>query len=208
MITQQIKTGNVEELEVISLFNQIPREEFVPDKYKNFAYSDMQIPIGNNQQMFTPLEEATLLKALDFQGHETVCEIGTGTGFLTCCIAQFVKKIISIEYFEDFTIAAKERIKKHNCKNVELITGDGIKGWVDKAPYDVVVFTGALEEVTEIQKLQVMPNGKLFAIIGDAPIMQGILFRLDENDRWSEELIFETYTPHLINNYKTRKFIF
>lgn len=208
MITQQLKTGDVEAHEILSIFNNIPREDFVPEQFKNFAYSDMQIPLSNKQLMFTPLEEASLLKALDLKGHETVCEIGTGTGFLTCCLAQFAKKVISIEYYEEFSNQAREKLKRHNCNNVELITGDGINGWVDKAPYDVLVFTGALDKITEIQKLQILFRGKLFAIVGSAPIMPGILYSLDEDDRWNEQLVFETNTPHLINKYKPKEFVF
>lgn len=208
MVTQQLRTSDVLNESILHLYDVIPRHEFVPEPYAAFAYSDMQIPLGRGQKMLTPLEEGIIMQALDLQGHETVLEIGTGSGFLTALLSKLCKKVISIDCFPEFTSAAAVKLKAHHCDNIELITGDASRGCLDKAPYDVVVFTGALEQVTLAQKLQILPGGKLFAIEGKSPIMQARLYSLDHDSVWTESLLFETDTPALIDHLKTKEFVF
>lgn len=208
MIKQQLRTGDILNETVLSLYEKIQRENFVPHKYKHFAYSDMQIPLGKDQLMMTPLEEAKLLQALDLQGHETVLEVGTGSGYLTALLSKLADKVISIDYFGEFTEEAQEKLKKHEINNVELLTQDAYNGCLDRAPFDVVIFTGALKEITRTHQLQVLPGGKLFAIVGEAPTMLGELHTLNHEDSWHSELVFETCVPQLINKSHTRDFIF
>lgn len=208
MIKQQLRTGDVLDDMILDLYKSIPREDFVPEEFKHFAYSDMQIDLPHQQKMMTPLEEAKLLQSLALSGVETVLEIGTGSGFLTALLSRLSKKVISIDYFADLTESARAKLKLHQCENVELLTGDASRGWLDKAPYDVVVFTGAVPEITETHKLQVLPGGKLFIIVGDAPIMPALLLNQDHDGNWEEALIFETCIPPLINKLKSKAFVF
>ena len=208
MVKQQLRTGDVLDETILSLYNHIPRDEFVPPQFKHFAYSDMQIQLAHQQYMLTPLEEAKLLQSLGLQGHEVVLEVGTGTGFLTALLSRLSKKIISIDYFSDFTNNARRNLDQHHCTNVELLTGDAHDGYLEKAPYDVIVFSGAIEYLTETQRLQLLPGGKLFAIIGKDPVMQGQLHRLNHEGQWEMDVIFETYTPPFINKSKPNDFVF
>lgn len=208
MITQQLRTGDVLNEQILTLFNEIPRHNFVPSHLQHFAYSDMQIELSHQQRMMTPLEEAMLLQALDLLGSETVLEVGTGSGFLTALLSRLSKKVISVDYFQDLTVNAANHLRQHECSNVELFTGDACHGWFDRAPYDVIVLTGAIEAITETHKLQVLPGGKLFAIVGKSPIMQGQLHRLSHDNTWSVEVIFETCLPPLIDHLKLTDFVF
>ncbi|WP_242602095.1 protein-L-isoaspartate O-methyltransferase family protein [Legionella yabuuchiae] len=208
MIKQQLRTGDVLDETILDLYRTIPRIDFVPEEYKHFAYSDMRLTLPHNQQMMTPLEEASLLQALRLNGTEVVLEVGTGTGFLTALLSRLSKQVISVDYFSDFTVHARKQLKDHQCQNVELITGDACRGWLDKAPYDVMVFTGAIEQITETQRLQILPGGKMFVIVGTVPAMQGQLHRLDHDGNWEAELIFETCTPPLIDKLKSKEFVF
>ncbi|KTD21888.1 protein-L-isoaspartate O-methyltransferase family protein [Legionella londiniensis] len=208
MIKQQLRTGDVLNDRILDLFKIIPRENFVPKEFKHFAYSDMRIDLPHQQKMMAPLEEATLLQSLDLKGTETVLEVGTGTGFLTALLSRLAKHVLSIDYFSDFTAQARLKLAEHQCKNVELVTGDAARGWVDKAPYDVVVFTGAVPEITDTHRLQVLPGGKLFIIVGDKPIMPAVLLTLTQDNVWEEKLIFETSIPPLINKLKPKEFVF
>lgn len=208
MIKQQLRTGSVLNEKILDLYLNIPRHEFVPNKYQEFAYSDMQIHLDNQQVMLTPLEEATILQELELTGQETVLEIGTGSGFFTALLSKLAKKVISVDYFSEFTTSAAIKLKKHNCDNVELITADGINGYVEKAPYDVVIYTGAIKNLTKLQKLQTIPGGKLFTFIGESPLIQAKLFNIDKNDNWSEKLLFTTDVPMLINKFAKEEFIF
>lgn len=208
MVKQQLRTGNVVDGRILSLFESTPRGEFLPVKFRDFAYSDMQIPLAHEQCMMTPLEEALLLQSLELKGHEVVLEIGTGTGFLTKLLSKLCKKVISVDYYADFTSSARQKLTKHQCSNVELYTGDGSQGWLDAAPYDVIIFSGALDKLTEIIRLQLAPGGKLFAIIGTNPVMQAQLHTLDIDGEWHERVIFETCLPPLIDHSKPKHFIF
>ncbi|MDF1757261.1 MAG: protein-L-isoaspartate O-methyltransferase [Legionellaceae bacterium] len=208
MIKQQLRTGNVLDESILELFESIPRDEFVPSAYKEFAYSDMQIPLPNQQKMMTPLEEALILQSLELSGDESILEIGTGSGFLTCLLSKLSKNVLSIDYFDDFLKPAQDLLTKYQSDNVQLISDDAYQGYADKAPYDVIIFSGAVQKISEIQRLQVLPGGKLIAIIGESPIMQAKLFKLDHKDNWTEKLIFETNIPPLIDKLNKKTFVF
>lgn len=208
MIKQQLRTGNVLDERILSLYERIHRDEFMPSSLQSFAYSDMQIPLAHGQCMMTPLEEALLLESLSLQGHEVVLEIGTGSGFLTELLSHLCKKVISVDYYPDFTLNARRKLAEHQRVNVDLFTGDASQGWLDLAPFDVIVYTGAIKDLTEIQRLQLLPGGKLFAIVGQQPVMQGQLHSLDHKGTWTQRVIFETCLPPLIDPLKQDCFDF
>lgn len=208
MIKQQLRTNDVLDESILELFINIPRKTFVPQPLSHFAYTDMHIPLAHEQCMMTPLEEAKLLQALALKGHETILEVGTGSGFLTALLSRLCKKVISIDYYDEFTKQAKHNLAVHHCENVELITGDACQGWLDKAPYDVIIFTGAMESLNETHRLQILPGGKLFAIVGKKPVMQAQMHSLDHDGIWTEQLLFETVLPPLINKLKHNNFVF
>ncbi len=208
MLKQQLRTGDVLNETILALFDAIPRHEFVPKAMQAFAYSDMQIPLDHEQRMMTPLEEGTLLQALDLRGHETILEVGTGTGYLTALLSRLGKKVLSIDCYPSFTSYARGKLNEHHCTNVELITDDACRGWLDKAPYEVVVFTGSFESITETQRLQILPGGKLFAVVGKEPVMQGQLHSLDHDGSWHGKVLFETCLPALIDKSKPKEFVF
>jgi protein-L-isoaspartate(D-aspartate) O-methyltransferase len=208
MIKQQLRTGDVLDENILELYDKLPRDEFIPRAMHQFAYSDMQIPLAHEQRMMSPLEEGRILQALQLKKDETVLEIGTGTGYFTALLSNLCNKIISVDYFQDFTDLAAVNLKRHQCDNVELITGDGYNGWIDKAPYDVIVMTGAITTMTDTLRLQVLPGGRVFAIVGKEPIMQAMLFTLGLDGMWTQDLVFETCIPPLINKLKPKEFIF
>lgn len=208
MVKQQLRTGDVLNESILNLYDLVPRHEFVPEKYAHFAYSDMQIPLGHRQRMLTPLEEGTILQALKLKGTETILVVGTGSGFFTALVSKLCKKVISVDYYSEFTTNAARKLRAYGCDNVELITGDASQGWLENAPYDVVIFTGAVEKLNETHLLQVLPGGKLIAIEGNSPIMQARLYQLDHQENWSETLLFETDIPLLINKLKSKEFVF
>lgn len=208
MVKQQLRTGDVLNESILYLYDLIPRHEFVPEHYTQFAYSDMQIPLGKGQRMLTPLEEGKILQALQLKGNETVLEVGTGSGFLTAMLSKLCKNVLSIDYYSEFTTNAARKLSIHHCDNVDLITGDASQGWLESAPYDVIVFTGALEQLNETHKLQILAGGKLFAIEGKPPVMQARLHQLDHQETWHQSMIFETGIPLLIDKLKPKEFVF
>ncbi|MCL9683922.1 protein-L-isoaspartate O-methyltransferase family protein [Legionella maioricensis] len=208
MVKQQLRTGDVLNESILNLYDIIPRHEFVPEHLAHFAYSDMQIPLAHGQRMLTPLEEGKILQGLELLGTETVLEVGTGSGFFTAMLSKLCKKVISIDYYPEFTSSAARKLEAHHCDNVELLTGDACHGWLEKAPYDIVVYTGAIEKLTKTHKLQILPGGKLFAIEGKSPAMQAFLYSLDHNDVWQKTMLFETDIPPLLDQLKPKEFVF
>ncbi|VEG92410.1 protein-L-isoaspartate O-methyltransferase family protein [Legionella spiritensis] len=208
MVKQQLRTGDVLDETILELYDKIPRHDFVPATMRDFAYSDMQIPLGYGERMMTPLEEGKILQALALNGHETVLEVGTGSGYLTALLSRLSHKVISIDYYADFTGNARKNLEQHQCNNVELLTGDGCRGWLDKAPFEVMILTGAVETITETHRLQILPGGKLCAIVGKDPVMQCKLFSLDFQGNWEETVLFDTNIPPLIDKLKPKEFVF
>lgn len=208
MVKQQLRTGDVLNEAILALFETIPREEFVPASMRDFAYSDMQIPLAHGQRMLTPLEEGRILQALSLKGDETILEAGTGSGYFTALLSRMCHKVISVDYYSNFTTEASAKLKRFHCDNVELITGDASRGWLEKAPYDVLVLTGAIDTITETHRLQILPGGKLVAIVGREPVMQCQLLTLDHQGNWHEKLLYETNIPPLIDKLKPKEFVF
>lgn len=208
ILKQQLRTNAILNENILHMFDTIERHQFVPSVYANVAYSDYRIPLPHQQAMLTPSEEGTILQSLQLQGHETILEIGTGSGFLTAMLSRLAQHVISVEYFADMTQDAQKKLDAHHVNNVTLITADGAHGYFEKAPYDVVVVTGATAKISDALKLQVLPGGKLFAIVGRAPIMRGMLYTLSHDNQWSASLLFETYTPPLIDQSISQVFVF
>lgn len=208
MVKQQLRTGTVVEEKILALYQRIDRSSFVPEGYQNFAYSDMQIPLAHGQRMMTPLEEGLLLQSLDLNGSETILEVGTGSGFLTALLSQLCKKVISIDYHAEFSKQAKSKLKAQNIENVTLHTADAYSGFYDQAPYDVIVMTGAISTISDSLRLQVIPGGKLFAIVGQGPTMQASCHTLSHDGVWQSQVVYQTQLPELINKLKAKDFIF
>lgn len=208
MLKQQLRTGNVLDDKILELFENIPRHDFVPEDFKEFAYSDMQIPLPNKQRMLTPLEEGLILDNLKISKHETVLEIGTGCGFLTALLSQLAHKVISVEYYKELSEIAQKNLSKYQCDNVELVVGDGLEGCLEKAPFDAMVMSAGIAQVTPTHKLQLLSQGKLFAIVGKKPSMQGQLHKQDVEGNWSKKIIFNTCVPEVVDNFNKKTFIF
>lgn len=208
MIKQQLRTGDVLDEKILSLYEEIPRSQFVPKAMQPFAYSDMQIPLNHQQRMLSPLEEGRILQKLALTGQERVLEVGTGTGFLTALLSRLAKTVVSVDYYPDFTLSARLKLEQYECNNVELITADAHQGWLEQAPYDIVVMTGAVEVITDSHLLQILPGGKLLAFVGKEPVIHCMLLTLDHQGNWTEQVLFETNTPPLINKLKPKEFVF
>jgi protein-L-isoaspartate(D-aspartate) O-methyltransferase len=149
--------------------------------------------------MMRPKIEARMLQALDLQEDETVLEIGTGSGFITACLASLAKRVVSVEIFEDLHRVALEDLEDKGMLNVELFVGDAMNGWQPEQAHDVVVVTGSVPEVPEQFKGWVNPGGRMFVITGESPAMEAKLLKRLDVTQWAEESLFETDLPRLIN---------
>jgi len=206
MIEQQIRPWDVIDQRVLDLLSEVPREDFVPQEYRSLAFVDMNIPIGHDQVMMAPKLEARLLQALDIKPYETVLEIGTGSGYLTALLAKLSKQVYSVEIIPEFIKSAQVKLADHAIQNVTLEEGDAAQGWPLDAPYDVVAVTGSVPLLLDSFKEILNIGGRLFIVVGDAPSMDvRLITRMGEFD-WSEESLFETDLPPLINAVEPDRF--
>lgn len=208
MITQQLRTWDVLDETVLNAVRTTPREEFVPAAYKNLAFADMNIPLAHGQTMLTPREEARLLQTLALQGTEVVLEVGTGSGYMTALLARLAKIVYSIDIFPDFTQQAQVKLATQNINNVTLLSADAARGWEQQGPYDAIIITGALPFLPESFRNSLKPGGRLVAILGQAPAMEATLIKRGERSGWTEEKLFETVVPTLINATQPSPFTF
>ena len=208
MVQQQIRPWEVLDQRVLDLINQIPRDQFVPEAYRGLAYADIEVPIGHGQQMMFPRVEARLLQSLDVKPNDKILEIGSGSGYLTACLANLGGQVTSLDIHEDFTGAVRARLDAQGIGNVELRTADGLAGEIAGGPFDVIAVTGSLPEVPDALKQQLTIGGRLFAVTGEAPAMEASLItRVDEHN-WARESLLETCIPPLLNAGKPQDFIF
>jgi len=199
MVEQQIRPWEVLDSRVLSLLEKLHREDFVPVRYRKLAFADIAIPLDHGQVMMRPKIEARMLQALELGEDETVLEIGTGSGFVTACLAALAKCVVSVEIFEELSEEAALKLRDKNVNNVELFTGDVMGGWQPEQAHDVVVVTGSVPEASEQFKGWVNPGGRMFVVTGDSPAMEArLLTRLDVSN-WTEESLFETDLPRLVN---------
>ena len=208
MVEQQVRPWEVLDESVLNLLEKSHREDFVPLRYRKMAFADLAITLDHGQCMMKPVIEGRLLQSLGLQADETVLEVGTGSGFITACLAQMAKRVVTVDIFEQFTSEAKAKLKEQKIKNVECETGDVMGGWQPEQAHDVVVVTGSVPSIPEHFRGWVNPGGRLFIVCGESPAMEAkLLTRLNATD-WREESLFETDLARLINAEKAPQFEF
>jgi protein-L-isoaspartate(D-aspartate) O-methyltransferase len=208
MVEQQIRPWEVLDSRVLSLLESIHREDFVPVRYRKLAFADIAVPLDCGQVMMRPKIEARVLQALALDPDETVLEIGTGSGFLTACLAGLAKRVVSVEIFQELHEEAAAKLRDKQINNVELFVGDVMRGWQPEQAHDVVVVTGSVDSVPEQFLGWVNPGGRLFVITGESPAMEARLMKRLDVTEWTEESLFETDLPRLVNANQPAEFEF
>lgn len=199
MIEQQIRTWEVLDPVVLALLDAVPRENFVAPSQVGLAFADVELPIGHGQTMLSPKLEGRILQALNVKKTDRVLEIGTGSGYLTALLANLAAHVTSVEIQPELSAIAKSRLQAQGVENVSLYVGDAAQGFTTDAPYDVIVFTGALTLAPTVAAKLLTVGGRLFAVTGSMPIMQASLTQRVSQDAFSRETLFETCLPLLQN---------
>ena len=208
MIEQQIRPAEVLDYRVLDTIAQTPREDFVPEAYRELAFADINIPLGHGEVMMKPIMEARLLQAMDVQANEKVLEIGTGSGYFTALLAKLGNQVDSVEIEPAFIGPAQTRLDDHGIRNITLSEGDGARGWEEGGNYDVIAITGSLPSLPESYRQKLTVGGRLIAILGTAPVMEATLVTRISEDQWSSEALFETELPPLKNAEQVQEFVF
>ncbi len=198
MIEQQVRAWDVFDPDVLDVLAEIPREHFVPAGFEALAFADTEIPLGHGQSMMTPTVEGRTLQALELGPSDDVLEIGTGSGFLTACLAHLARHVTSIDIFEGFTSSAAGKLADAGIDNVTLTTTDATRELPD-GPFDAIVVTGSMQTLDQRLVDLLGEDGRLFVVTGDSPVMEARLIRPDEEQGWRSESLFETDIAPLIN---------
>lgn len=208
MIEQQIRTWEVLDPAVLSLLDIVPREHFVSADQVGLAFADIELPIGHGQTMLSPKVEGRILQALALKKSDKVLVIGTGSGYLTALIASQAAAVTAIEINSELSKLAAQRLKQEGIVNVTLKVADGVAGDAQQGPFDAIVFTGALELRPSNVEQQLSIGGRLFSVIGHAPIMQATLVTRVSEEGFKRDVLFETTLPYLSNAPQSEKFSF
>ncbi len=207
MIEQQIRPWEVLDQSVLDVMATTPREAFVPARYRNLAFVDMEIPLAHGQVMMSPKVEGRMLQALEIKTTDSVLEIGTGSGFTATCMGRLGHRVHTVDLYEDFADTAKLRFDDLGITNVTCRSGDASQGWNDEQLYDVIAVTGSVPEYQPIFEPSLAVGGRLFIIVGEPPVMEAMLIlRVGENEVLRSKL-FETELPPLVNAVKKPEFV-
>jgi protein-L-isoaspartate(D-aspartate) O-methyltransferase len=208
MIEQQIRPWEVLNQAVLDVMAAVPREQFVPQRYRKLAFADLEIPLGHDQVMMSPKVEGRMLQALDIQPSDRILEIGTGSGYTAACMARLGGQVESVDIFKDFTQTAKENLIHIGLNGVNLQTGDAAKGWLNEKRFDVVALTASLPVYDRCFEHSLEIGGRLFMIVGERPVMEAMLIlRVGEQDFFRDKL-FETAIPALVHATPAPEFVF
>ena len=207
MIEQQIRPWDVLDQQVLDTLAQLPREDFVPARYRNLAFGDIAIPLGQGEFMLKPNVEARILQALALRPTDQVLEIGTGSGYLTAGLARLAGAIVSVDIVPDFVETARRQLKAHGFGNVALYVGDASCGWSERR-YDAIAVTGSVPTVAEVWRQSLNLGGRLFIVAGQSPAMEALLITRIGEQEWVQESLFETELPQLRNAAAPKVFEF
>ena len=207
MIEQQIRPWEVLDTRVLNVFRQVARDAFVPTAYRGVAYTDVEIPLAHGETMMKPVLEGRLLQSLELTGGESVLEIGTGSGFLTACLAQLAAEVVSVERHDDLAGAARARLDDYGVGNVTILNADALADFVPGRKFDAIAVTGAVETVPACFSDWLDVGGRVFVIHGRSPIMEASLIRRVDGSHWHSDSLFETDFPYLHGAAPSQRFV-
>lgn len=208
MVEQQIRPWEVLNQGVLDLLYIVKREEYVPTPYRALAFADMEIPLGHGEVMMSPKMEARILQEIAVKKEETVLEVGSGSGYMTALLAHYARYVYSIEIRPELKTMAERNLSAHGITNVNVALGDAAHGWATHSPYDVIVLTGSTPILPSTFLQQLKTGGRLFAIVGDPPIMEAQLITRLQGDVYKNLSLFETCIKPLINATQPERFVF
>ncbi len=211
MVEQQIRTWEVLDTEILDLLHEIHREDFVPPEQRAYAFMDLDTPlapVSMREKMWAPKLEARVLQELELEGQERVLEVGTGSGYFTALLAARSAHVTSVEIDPALSAFASQNLQRAGVGNVSLHVADAARGFAPAAPYDAIVFTGSMEIVPEEAMQQLKPGGKLFVILGKAPVMTATLLHKRDSGIVHRVGLFETLVAPLVHAAREPGFVF
>ncbi len=207
MVDQQIRTWEVLDPRVLDVLAAVPREAFVPQAYRELAFADAPIPIGFGQTMLAPKLQGRILQALGVGAADSILEVGSGTGYLSACLSLLGASTRSIDIHPGL-IASSRGEPARGAPGPGAIRGRRCLRRRALGEYDVIAVTGSLPVYDTRFERSLRVGGRLFAVVGAAPVMDAILVRRVDETEWIRESLFETVIEPLINAAAAQKFVF
>jgi len=200
MIETQIRKRGVSSPRVLEAMASVRRHEFIPFKFRNEAYADKPLPIGEAQTISQPYMVAAMTEALDLTGSERVLEIGTGSGYQAAVLSQLVSQVLTVESHTSLALAAQERLTNLGYENVHVHNGDGSAGFPDAAPYDAILVTAGAPEIPQVFASQLREGGRLVIPVGDRDDQELVRAQM-ENGRLKSHVLFNCKFVLLLGRY-------
>lgn len=207
MIEQQIRPCDVLDGRILDLLKQVRREHFVPAAQRALTFVDMEISLGHGTKMWFPKMEARVVQELRLKHSDKVLEVGTGSGYLTALLAALAYHVTTVEIVPELSAAAQQNLQPYQYDNIEFAVGDAAQGW-GEANYDVIVLTDSTPVLPAVFQNKLNLGGRLFAIVGDAPVMQAKLITRIATDVFTTVNIMETSSAPLQNASQPERFVF
>ncbi len=208
MTYQQVRAWNVLAPEVLDVFERLPRERFAPEAWVNAAYGDFPIPLGEGQHMLRPSVAGRLLQSTAPRLGDRVLEIGTGSGYVTACLALLSTHVTSLEIRASLAQRARQNLLSAGIANAEVEEADAFAWDGGAARFDVVMLTGSMPVYDDRFEKLLRPGGRLLAIVGESPVMEAVLVRLDSAGNRSSLGLFETVVEPLTHAVPVPRFSF
>ena len=206
MLGQQLRAWEVLDDRVLRAFAETPREDFVPREYRDLAFADTEIPLTKGQAMLAPKVEGRILQALQVEPIDEVLVVGTGSGYLTACLARLAKRVTSVDIFPDFATAAAPKLAACGIRNVELKTADALS-LSYPGRFDAIAVTGSVPTLDDHFVSMLRTQGRLFIVVGREPAMEARLITLQPNGTTTTESLFETVLAPLVNAERPEPFV-
>lgn len=213
MIEQQIRPWDVLDAQVLELLERVRREDFVPSAHRALAYADMELPLGGGspEVMLAPKVQAKLVQDLQIQTTDRVLEIGTGSGYTAALLAQLAQEVISLEISPTLAHQAAERLQAAGITNAQVLAADacanGFAACKTEAPFDVIVLSGSVAAVPAELTALLADGGRLFAIVGQAPMMRATIVTRRGNGFHTSQP-WDTVAPRLQHFAEPSRFAF
>jgi protein-L-isoaspartate(D-aspartate) O-methyltransferase len=207
MIEQQVRAWDVLDERVLGILRLVPRELFVSAQYRFLAFADVEIPLPHAQHMLRPSVAGRLLQALDLAGSERVLEVGTGSGFVTACLAAASREVHSVEIFAEIAQLARANLAGLKVANAQVVNEDAFELAADTR-YEAIALTASLPLYDERWERQLTVGGRLFVVVGEPPIMEARLVRRLSEESWTSVSLFETIIDPLLNARHREQFSF
>ena len=164
-LTLELRESGISDTHVLSAIEKTPREIFIPDNFRNQAYENIALPIGDNQTISQPYIVALMTQSLELQKKHKVLEIGTGSGYQSSILSLLTRRVYTIERIKSLLVKAETNFKELKLTNIVTKHADGNLGWKEQIPFDRIIFTAAINEISNNFFDHIDENGIIVAPI-------------------------------------------